>query len=623
MNEHDNPFEHDEWSDAINRAQRNEPSHDKLIDALVGLQPQANEATQQQLEDALIQRMKMAHPNGHAPYAQGENQDHQQKEVLAMREDDMWTKQKRTRSRYPWMMATAAVLTLMVLAGALLILTQRGRDVLPYADPISTPTSPVTRGPRASSTPTDTHAGVVSNALDVAQVMTATPTYTPTSTATLTDTATPTLTLTPTFTITPSDTPMPTATHTPTLTMTPMPSDTPTLSSTPSNEASCQILLHSVQSGETLMLIAEMYDTAPEMIWWANKLYDESTGLLQVGDVLVIPTGSCVLMELRRGVAEVPVRSEPVVGDNVIGYWTPEDDLSRVVIQGRYQDWLLFVNYALNFGSETDVISTGWVSEDYVTITGSEGALAHLPDLNPFEGQTPAQVMNPVQVLVAAQHISPGVEITRDMLTSEGFLGRSFEEIDTFGAADYEAVVGRMAAVPIVEGEIIRTFMLEPDESEAESGDYVTIFTALHDVPQGTVIGLDMVTPQTYPAHLVPEGAYTDTASFIDQFARMPIFAGQVLTSQNVSDNLLDLSDFSEAYVKVPMTFVEEIPAGTIIQQDRIIWVYLPRYGDSAGGWEADQAIIEALLAGQAVYTTQTIPPRTLITHDVASISQP
>lgn len=82
-------------------------------------------------------------------------------------------------------------------------------------------------------------------------------------------------------------TPLATWTPTPTATRTPQPTSTPTITPTPTP---IPPLAHQVQRGETLIVIAQEYNTTVEAILALNP--DVDPNLLQVGQVLLIPAGT-------------------------------------------------------------------------------------------------------------------------------------------------------------------------------------------------------------------------------------------------------------------------------------------------------------------------------------------
>ena len=110
------------------------------------------------------------------------------------------------------------------------------------------------------------------------------PSVAPTTVATVTMTPRPTFTATalPTATPTATATATPTATATATSTATPEPTDTPEPLTTP--------VIHVVQFGETLSVIAESYGVTLDALIEANDISD--AGLISVGEELVIPVGT-------------------------------------------------------------------------------------------------------------------------------------------------------------------------------------------------------------------------------------------------------------------------------------------------------------------------------------------
>lgn len=118
--------------------------------------------------------------------------------------------------------------------------------------------------------------------LTLTPTATYTPTLTPSITPTPTITRTPTLTYTPSNTPTRTKTPTSTSTATPTKTATRTPSRTPTKTFTPSATAippyslevpiggQDKFIIHRVMAGESLSVIAENFDSTPEIITALN-----------------------------------------------------------------------------------------------------------------------------------------------------------------------------------------------------------------------------------------------------------------------------------------------------------------------------------------------------------------
>jgi len=117
--------------------------------------------------------------------------------------------------------------------------------------------------------------------------------------------ATPTRTLIPTPTSTPSPTPLPTSTPTP-----------------------VPPLVHQVQEGETLIVIAEQYDTTIDLILVLNP--DVDPALIQVGQVLLIPVGTPTPGPTSTPDPGVPT---PTPADYVVHIVVPGDTLSSIAEQ--------------------------------------------------------------------------------------------------------------------------------------------------------------------------------------------------------------------------------------------------------------------------------------------------
>jgi LysM repeat protein len=118
-------------------------------------------------------------------------------------------------------------------------------------------------------------------------------------------TATPTRTLTPTPTSTPSPTPLPTSTPTP-----------------------VPPLVHQVQEGETLIVIAEQYGTTIDLILVLNP--DVDPALIQVGQVLLIPVATPTPGPTSTPDPGVPT---PTPADYVVHIVVPGDTLSSIAEQ--------------------------------------------------------------------------------------------------------------------------------------------------------------------------------------------------------------------------------------------------------------------------------------------------
>jgi len=120
-----------------------------------------------------------------------------------------------------------------------------------------------------------------------------------------TPTATPTRTLAPTPTSTPSPTPLPTSTPTP-----------------------VPPLVHQVQEGETLIVIAEQYDTTIDLILLMNP--DVDPALIQVGQVLLIPVATPTPGPTSTPDPGVPT---PTPADYIVHIVVPGDTLSSIAEQ--------------------------------------------------------------------------------------------------------------------------------------------------------------------------------------------------------------------------------------------------------------------------------------------------
>jgi LysM repeat protein len=118
-------------------------------------------------------------------------------------------------------------------------------------------------------------------------------------------TAPPTRTLAPTPTSTSSPTPLPTSTHTP-----------------------VPPLVHQVQEGETLIVIAEQYDTTIDLIIALNPDVDPT--LIQVGQVLLIPVATPTPGPTSTPDPGVPT---PTPSDYVVHIVVPGDTLSSIAEQ--------------------------------------------------------------------------------------------------------------------------------------------------------------------------------------------------------------------------------------------------------------------------------------------------
>ena len=107
----------------------------------------------------------------------------------------------------------------------------------------------------------------------------------------------PTPTPTPTFTPIPTPTPTPTPTFTPTPiptpTLPPTPTPTPTIAPTeePDELLRREIIIYTVQTGDTLYGIAEKFDISADTIMWASGRLEDHPDLLKIGQVLtILPT---------------------------------------------------------------------------------------------------------------------------------------------------------------------------------------------------------------------------------------------------------------------------------------------------------------------------------------------
>ena len=105
---------------------------------------------------------------------------------------------------------------------------------------------------------------------------------TPTPTPTFTPIPTPTPTPTPTFT------PTPIPTHTPTLPPTPTPTPTIVPTEEPDELLRREIIIYTVQTGDTLYGIAEKFDISADTIMWASGRLEDHPDLLKIGQVLTI-----------------------------------------------------------------------------------------------------------------------------------------------------------------------------------------------------------------------------------------------------------------------------------------------------------------------------------------------
>lgn len=119
---------------------------------------------------------------------------------------------------------------------------------------------------------------------------------------------------TPTYTASPTHTPTPTTTGTPT----PTPTVTPTPTPLPPRA-------HQVQEGETLLVIAQQYDTTVEEILALNP--GIAPELLQVGQVLLIPPAVPTPGAPATAAAEGPT---PTPGDFIIHVVAPGETLLSI-----------------------------------------------------------------------------------------------------------------------------------------------------------------------------------------------------------------------------------------------------------------------------------------------------
>jgi LysM repeat protein len=142
----------------------------------------------------------------------------------------------------------------------------------------------------------------------------------------VTPTTTPTRTLTPTPTSTPSPTPLPTSTPTP-----------------------VPPLVHQVQEGETLIVIAEQYDTTTDLILLLNP--DVDPALIQVGQVLLIPVATPTPGPTSTPDPGVPT---PTPADYIVHIVVPGDTLSSIAEQ--YEISLALIRAANDLPFDDDTI---------------------------------------------------------------------------------------------------------------------------------------------------------------------------------------------------------------------------------------------------------------------------
>jgi LysM repeat protein len=142
----------------------------------------------------------------------------------------------------------------------------------------------------------------------------------------------------------------PTATPTlrPTATRTPTPTSTPTTTPTPTPVPP---LAHQVQQGETLLVIAEDYDTTVEDILALNP--DVDPNLLSVGQVLLIPAGTATPVPTPTFDPNAPT---PTPGP-IIHIVAPGETLSTIAEQYGISVELLRQANGLPIGNDTIVVN--------------------------------------------------------------------------------------------------------------------------------------------------------------------------------------------------------------------------------------------------------------------------
>lgn len=125
---------------------------------------------------------------------------------------------------------------------------------------------------------------------------------------------------TPTFTLSPTIT----ATNTPTNTPTPAGTATFTLGpalNTPFGSGDFKFIVHEVQSGESLTLLAQRFDTTVDVLWLINGLGERT---LWVGDFMVICVGCQTTNDLPK-LTPVYLEGSGMVEDIAQAYGTNEE----------------------------------------------------------------------------------------------------------------------------------------------------------------------------------------------------------------------------------------------------------------------------------------------------------